>query len=328
MIEQGMEEEISIEKLKTYFKTKSDYVKAVDDLSMSVKKGQIMGLAGESGSGKSTVVTTIFRVLPSNAEVKGGKITFEGNDILSMDEKKFKKEIRWKKISWIPQVSMDSLDPLYTVKSQMMETILTHEDVSKAEAAERAYKALESVKLNPEIAEKYPHELSGGQKQRVIIAMALLLNPSLVIADEPTTALDVVTQASIVELLTKKKKEMGFSMIFVTHDLSLLATMADAVTVMYAGQLAESGNAETIFKSPEHPYTKLLLKSIPDIRKWKERKLYSIPGEPPNLENPPSGCRFRTRCPFAMEICKDKVPEPVTLKGGHVVACHLLGDRK
>ncbi len=320
--------EIAIENLKTYFRTKNGYVKAVDDFSMTVNPGEVMGLAGESGSGKSTVVTTIFRVLPVNGEVKGGNVLFEGENLLKMEEKKFKKDVRWKKISWIPQVSMDSLDPLYTVKTQMMETILAHEDVSKAEAVERVYQALSSVKLSHEIADKYPHELSGGQKQRVIIATSLLLNPRLVIADEPSTALDVVTQASIVDLLTSKKKELGFSMIFVTHDLSLLATLSDKVTIMYAGQLAESGTAEEIFRNPQHPYTQLLLKAIPDIRKWRERKLYSIPGELPNLEDPPSGCRFRTRCPFAMPICKDSVPKPTLVGKDHVVACHLVGGKK
>jgi peptide/nickel transport system ATP-binding protein len=162
----------------------------------------------------------------------------------------------------------------------------------------------------------------------VIIATSLLLNPRLVIADEPSTALDVVTQASIVDLLTTKKKELGFSMIFVTHDLSLLATLSDKVTIMYAGQLAESATAEEIFRNPQHPYTQLLLKAIPDIRKWRERKLYSIPGEPPNLEDPPSGCRFRTRCPFAMPICKDSVPKPTLVGKDHVVACHLVGGKK
>jgi len=328
MLEMSVDDELSIRGLKTYFKTKTGYVKAVDDFSMTVKKGEIMGLAGESGSGKSTIITTVFRVLPQNASVMGGNILFEGGDILKMDRKKFDKEVRWNKISWIPQVSMDSLDPLYTVKSQMAETIMVHEDVSKGEAVERTYEALESVKLNPEIADKYPHELSGGQKQRVIIAMSLLLKPNLVMADEPTTALDVVTQATIVDLLLSKKKELGFSMVFVTHDLSLLATFSDKVTVMYGGQLAESGPSESIYRNPQHPYTQLLLKSIPDIRKWKERKLYSIPGEPPDLENPPSGCRFRTRCPFAMPVCKEKVPEPVMTKEGHVVACHLIGGSK
>lgn len=314
---------LSIKGLKTYFKTKSSYVKAVDDVSFSLPKGSVLGVAGESGSGKSTIVHTIFRVLPKNAEVLSGNILFEGKDILKMDNKTFNKEIRWKKISWIPQVSMDALDPVYKIRDQMIETILAHEDVSKAEALERIYKILKSVNLSPDIIDRYPHQLSGGQKQRVIIATALLLNPEVVVADEPTTALDVITQAQIINLINNLRDSRGFSMIFVTHDLSLLADLSNYIAIMYAGKVVEIAPVNEIFKRPLHPYTQALIRAIPDIRKWTERKLHSISGEPPDLSNPPNGCKFNPRCPFAIQICKEKEPELIEISTNHFVACHL-----
>ncbi|PVU70445.1 dipeptide/oligopeptide/nickel ABC transporter ATP-binding protein [Sulfolobus sp. SCGC AB-777_L09] len=313
---------LDIKDLRTYFRTKKGYLKAVDGVSLQVPVNSIVGLAGESGSGKSTLVTTIFRVLPRNADIKGGKILFEGQDILQLGEKEFNSQIRWKKISWIPQVSMDVLDPLYKVKDQMIETILSHEDVSKAEALERIYKIIKEVNLRPEVIEKFPHELSGGQKQRVVIATALLLNPLLVIADEPTTALDVIVQAQIMNIIKKEKQERKFSMVFVSHDLALLAGISDYLAIMYGGKIVEIGKAEEIYKSPSHPYTQLLLQSIPDIRK-RNSGLKSIPGSPPDLINPPSGCRFHPRCPFAMEICKVQEPEMTKVSPTHYVACHL-----
>ncbi|MFP3202757.1 MAG: ABC transporter ATP-binding protein [Sulfolobus sp.] len=313
---------LDIKDLRTYFRTKKGYLKAVDGVSLQVPVNSIVGLAGESGSGKSTLVTTIFRVLPRNADIKGGKIFFEGQDILQLGEKEFNSQIRWKKISWIPQVSMDVLDPLYKVKDQMIETILSHDDVSKAEALERIYKIIKEVNLRPEVIEKFPHELSGGQKQRVAIAMALLLNPLLVIADEPTTALDVIVQAQIMNIIKKEKQERKFSMVFVSHDLALLAGISDYLAIMYGGKIVEIGKAEEIYKSPSHPYTQLLLQSIPDIRKRNSR-LKSIPGSPPDLINPPSGCKFHPRCPFAMEICKVQEPEMTKVSPTHYVACHL-----
>lgn len=313
---------LKIEDLKTYFKTKTGYVKAVDGVSLYVPNQMVVGLAGESGSGKSTLINTIFRVLPSNAEIKNGRIFYQDKNVLEIDEQYFNKNIRWKEISWIPQVSMDVLDPVYKVKDQMIETILAHEDVSKAEALERIYTMLKSVNLTPEILEKYPHELSGGQKQRVVIAMALVLNPKLVIADEPTTALDVIVQAQIISIIRQLKKEKNFSMLFVSHDLALLAGLSDYLAIMYAGKIVEFGKVEEVYKTPLHPYTQLLLESIPDIRK-RGSKLKSISGSPPDLLNPPTGCRFNPRCPFVMDVCKTTEPEIVKVSPTHYVACHL-----
>ena len=313
---------LRVENLKTYYRTKAGYVKAVDGVSLYVPNQAVVGVAGESGSGKSTLVNTIFKVLPSYAEVKEGRILYSGKDLTKMDEETFTRIIRWKEISWIPQVSMDALDPVYKVKDQMLETILTHQDMSKAEAMEKVYGILKAVNLGPEVLEKYPHELSGGQKQRVVIAMALLLDPKLVIADEPTTALDVIVQAQIMEILKRLKAERNLSMMFISHDLALLSAISDYIAIMYAGKIVEFGRVEEILKSPLHPYTQALLEAIPDIRN-RGKKLKSIPGTPPDLLNPPPGCRFNPRCPFVMDVCRAKEPDLVKVTGTHYVACHL-----
>ena len=313
---------LKVENLKTYYKTKAGYVKAVDGVSLYVPSQAVVGIAGESGSGKSTLVNAVFKVLPRYAEVKEGRIIYSGKDLTQMDEETFNRTIRWKEISWIPQVSMDALDPVFKVKDQMLETILTHEDLSKAEAMERIYGILKAVNLGPEVLEKYPHELSGGQKQRVVIAMALLLNPKLVIADEPTTALDVIVQAQIMEILRRLKAERNLSMIFISHDLALLSAISDYIAIMYAGKIVEFGKVEEVLKSPLHPYTQALLEAIPDIRN-RGKRLKSIPGTPPDLLNPPPGCRFSPRCPFVMDVCKTKEPELVKVTATHYVACHL-----
>ncbi|NON61312.1 ABC transporter ATP-binding protein, partial [Acidianus sp. RZ1] len=311
---------LEISSLSTYYTTKRGYLKAVDKVSLNLPKGSVLGLAGESGSGKSTIVNTIFRVLPKNAIVKEGSIMFNNEDLLKMNLNFFRKEISWKKISWIPQGSMSILDPVYTVKSQMIETINAHEDISRAEAMEIIYKSLKAVNLPDDVLNKYPHQLSGGQKQRIVIASALLLDPEIVVADEPTTALDVVVQAEIVKLIKELQKQRGFSMIFVTHDLSLLAGVSNYLAILYGGKLVELGTTEDIFKDPLHPYTQMFLKAIPDIRKWKERKLYYIPGELPDLISPPKGCIFNPRCPLAGGICKESSPGLEEVSKGHLVA--------
>ncbi|EWG06692.1 MAG: ABC transporter [Candidatus Aramenus sulfurataquae] len=318
---------LKVDSLRTYYKTKRGSVKAVDDVSLFVDRAKVLGVAGESGCGKSTLVSTIFRVLPRNAQVVSGEVKFKGQDILSMDLKTFRKTIVWKDIAYIPQASMDVLDPVYKVKDQMMETIMEHEDVSKAEAMERIYKALESVGVPPEKADMFPHELSGGQRQRVVIAMALLLNPSMVVSDEATTALDVITQAKILKMMKDLQESRKFSMMFVTHDLALLANISDSVLIMYAGKVVEFGDVEKIFRNPLHPYTRALIDAIPDLRLRKKKKLVSVPGYPPDLENPPKGCRFAPRCPIAMPICREKEPELTKVEGFHYVACHAVSRK-
>ncbi|AEB95745.1 MULTISPECIES: ABC transporter ATP-binding protein [Metallosphaera] len=327
IFEESTDNLLYVDSLKTYYKTKTGYVKAVDDVSLFLDRSKVIGVAGESGCGKSTLVTTIFRVVPKNAHIMSGSIKFKGQDILSMDIKRFRKEIVWKEIAYIPQASMDVLDPVYKVKDQMLETILTHEDVSKAEAMERIYKALENVGVPHEKADMFPYELSGGQRQRIVIAMSLLLNPSMIVSDEATTALDVITQAKILELMKSLQESRKFSMMFVTHDLSLLANVSDSIAIMYAGKLVEFGDVEKVFSNPLHPYTQLLIRAIPNIAMRKKKRLVAIPGYPPDLENPPKGCRFAPRCPLAMPICNEREPELSRAEGFHYVACHAVSKK-
>ncbi|QKR00139.1 ABC transporter ATP-binding protein [Metallosphaera tengchongensis] len=327
IFEESTDTLLQVDSLKTYYRTKTGYVKAVDDVSLFLDRAKVLGVAGESGCGKSTLVTAIFRVMPRNAQIMGGEVRFKGQNLLNMDMKTFKKTVVWKEMAYIPQASMDVLDPVYRIKDQMLETILAHEEISKAEATERIYQALENVGVPQEKAEMFPHELSGGQRQRVVIAMALLLNPSMIVSDEATTALDVITQAKIIELMKNLQETRKFSMMFVTHDLSLLANVSDSIAVMYAGKLVEFGDVEKVFSNPLHPYTQLLIKAIPDLRLRKQKKLVAIPGFPPDLEDPPKGCRFAPRCPLAMPICNEREPEFTRIEGFHYVACHAVNKK-
>jgi peptide/nickel transport system ATP-binding protein len=315
---------LEVKDLSVHFYSKTREVKALDNVFISLEKGKVLGIAGESGSGKSTLAKAIFRILPYNARILNGQIIYKNSNLLTMSENDLQKKIRWKSIAYVPQVSMNSLDPVYRVKSQMLETIFAHEDVSKAEALERIENTIKEVGLPSEILDKFPHELSGGQKQRVMIAMSMLLNPELLIADEPTTALDVIIQAQIIAMIKKIQKEKNLSMIFITHDLSLLAQISDIMAIMYAGKIVEVGKVEDIYYSPLHPYTQLLIKSVPSIKNRK-KKLVSIPGEVPDLSNPPTGCRFNPRCPLAQEICKRESPELTRVNGSHYVACFMVG---
>ncbi len=317
---------LEVKDLSVHFYSKFREVKALDNIFISLEKGKVLGIAGESGSGKSTLAKAIFRILPSNAKILNGQIIYKGSNLLNMSENDLQKKIRWKSIAYVPQVSMNSLDPVYRVKAQMLETIFAHEDVSKAEALERIENTIKDVGLPPEILDKFPHELSGGQKQRVMIAMAMLLNPEMLIADEPTTALDVIIQAQIIAMIKKIQKEKNLSMIFITHDLSLLAQVSDIMAIMYAGKIVELGKVEDIYYSPLHPYTQLLIKSIPSVKNRK-KKLVSIPGEVPDLSEPPQGCRFNPRCPLAQDICRKEVPELIRANGSHYVACFMVGGQ-
>ncbi|HLI45843.1 MAG TPA: ABC transporter ATP-binding protein [Geobacterales bacterium] len=316
---------LEIRNLKTYFFTSRGIVKAVDDVSLSLDEGQVLGLAGESGCGKSTLAYSIIRLIPPPGLTVGGKILFENTDILELDNDTFRKEYRMKKISMVFQGAMQALTPVYTVGEQLYEVFKYHMDVNYDEAKSLMEEQLKSVALDPSIMRRYPHELSGGQKQRVMIAMALLLKPKLVIADEPTTALDVIVQAQILNLLKQLQSKYGTSMILISHDLSIIAELADKVGIMYAGKLVEIAPALDIYKDPLHPYTQKLLKSIPRL-KQKVEKLEFIPGVPPDLRNPPSGCRFHPRCPYVMDICKKVEPQLVEIKPNHYVACHLYSE--
>ncbi|MDD5502131.1 MAG: ABC transporter ATP-binding protein [Candidatus Thermoplasmatota archaeon] len=317
---------LSVENLKLYFYTSRGAVRAVDGVSFEICCGQSLGIVGESGSGKSTVAFGIMNMPPAPGKIVSGKVTLDGVDIFKLPEEKLRKDIRWKKVSMVFQGAMNALNPVYTVKFQMTEPFIYHMGMkgNEPEVVERISKALESVGLKPEIMDRYPHELSGGMKQRVVIAMALLLNPALVICDEPTTALDVVVQAQIMNLLKELKRKTGIAFIFITHDLSIEAEIADDLCVMYAGKIVEKGSGMQVYKNPMHPYTQKLLAATPLLHKPVDR-LEFIPGAPPDLINPPKGCRFAPRCQYADERCKTEEPEHmIEVEPGHFIACHSV----
>ena len=309
--------------LKTHFFTTRGVVKGVDGVSFTLDKGEVLGLAGESGCGKSTLGYSLIRLVPPPGKIVGGTIDLNGMDLTSMNENTFRREIRWKRISMIFQGAMNALNPVYTIGYQMMEPFRYHTDIPEEEARERVAKQLELVGLDPKIISRYPHELSGGMKQRVMIAMSLLLHPDLVIADEPTTALDVIVQAQIINLLKSLKKRLGLSLIFITHDLSILAEISDRIAIMYAGKIVEIGDSKKVYGDPRHPYTKKLLAAIPKVHE-KVDKLEFIPGAPPNLANPPPGCRFHPRCPYATKICMEREPDKTVLEDSREVYCHNI----
>ncbi len=307
---------LKIENLRTFFESKRGVIRAVDDVSLSVNRGEFVSVVGESGCGKSTLAYSIIRLISPPGKIVGGKILFDGKNLLSLNEKEMRK-IRGMEIGMVFQDPMTSLDPLEKIGDQIVETILEHRDVTKKEALEIAKKMLEKVGLPSDRVKYYPHQLSGGQRQRVMIAMAVSLNPKLLIADEPTTALDVIVQEKIMNLLESMKKD-GRAIILITHDFALASERSDKIAVMYAGWLVEFGNAEDIVNYPLHPYSKALIESVPDI--WMDKEIKPIPGFPPDLANPPSGCRFHPRCPFADERCRKEDPPTIDLEG-RIVKC-------
>ena len=314
--------QLDVENLKVYYLVQKGSVRAVDSVSFSLKEGESLGIVGESGCGKSTLGLSLIRLVPSPGKVLDGKVKLNGKNILEIKEDEFRKEIRWKRVSMVFQWAMNALNPVYTVGYQLSEPLIYHYSFSKEKALEKALQILELVGLKKDIAKRYPHELSGGMRQRVIIAMALLLKPEILIADEPTTALDVIVQANVINLLKKLKKELGLSIILITHDLAIISEIAEKISIMYAGKIVEFGEADKIYKDPKHPYTKKLLAAVPRIK--AERKIEFITGMPPDLLNPPKGCRFNPRCPYVMDICKEKEPE-VIFENGNSVSCWLYG---
>ncbi|MHA1835044.1 MAG: ABC transporter ATP-binding protein [Candidatus Baldrarchaeia archaeon] len=314
---------LEVKNLKMYYETLRGMVRAVDDVTFSLNKGDALGLAGESGCGKTSVALTILRLLPSNARIVGGDVLFENINILEMPESELRRNIRWKKISVIFQGAMNALHPTIPIGKQIAEAILAHENVEKKEAEDRAGKLLDLVGIGAERLDRYPFELSGGMKQRTMIAMALACNPSLVIADEPTTALDVIIEAQVLKVMKELQQKLNLSMILISHDLSMIAEVCNKIAIMYAGKIVEYGDIVSIYKEPLHPYTEKLIAAFPSIL-GRKTELTSIPGFPPNLLSPPSGCRFHPRCPYAMDICKKEEPQITISKNKeHFVACHL-----
>ena len=318
---------LSIENLKMHFYTLRGWVKAVDDISLLLEPGGSLGLAGESGCGKTSAMLTLLRLLPHNGKVFGGKIVFKGTDLLQMDESQFNKEIRWKKISTVFQGAMNSLHPTIKIGDQIAEGISIHEDISKGEAMERAKKLLDLVGIGASRFDRYAHELSGGMKQRTMIAMALACNPELVVLDEPTTALDVIIAAQVLKVIKELQQKLHLSIILISHDLSMIAEVCNRVSIMYAGKVVEQGDIVPIYKEPLHPYTIKLIAAFPSVL-GRRTELSSIHGFPPDLLAPPHGCRFHPRCDFAMEICRKEEPPLISAGEDHYVACWLVGGRK
>lgn len=315
---------LDVQGLRTYFQIMRGYVRAVDGVSFQVEKGEAMGLAGESGCGKTTTALSVLKILPSNGRIVAGKITFDNTDITGFNEEEMREKIRWKGISLVFQGAMNAMNPVQRVGDQIVEAILLHEpDVERDEAKERSRKLLELVGINPGRVDNYPHEFSGGMRQRAMIAMALASNPQMVIADEPGTALDVIVAAQVLKLLKELKEKLNLSMILITHDLSIIAEVCERSSIMYAGKVAEYGDVVSIFKEPLHPYTQGLIGAFPNIKDPERVRMHSIPGSPPDLLHPPTGCRFHPRCPYAMDICKKVDPELTSAGKMHSVACHL-----
>ncbi|MGI5173793.1 ABC transporter ATP-binding protein [Treponema sp. OMZ 840] len=321
---------LQVKDLRTYFNTDEGVVKAVDGITFDLRKGETMGIVGESGSGKSVTNLSIMNLIPNPpGKIMGGEVFFHGEDLLKLSEKQIQ-NIRGNKISMIFQDPMSSLNPFLRISTQMVETIMLHQKLDKKAAK---IKAIEMLKLAgipaPEKRiDNYPHQFSGGMRQRVMIAMGLSCNPEILIADEPTSALDVTIQAQILELMQDLSRRLGTAVIMITHSLGVVAGMCDTICVMYAGRVVERGKTEDIFKEPKHPYTRGLIQSVPRLDKENAERLYSIPGQPPNVIDLPPCCPFFPRCSSTMDVCKKKYPPLKDFGNGHCTSCWLYADEK
>lgn len=314
---------LRVENLRVEYLTAKGPVVAVDDVSFALAPGEVFGLAGESGSGKSTAAHAILRVLNPPAVITGGNVAFRGRDVFAMDDRELE-QFRWRDVSMVFQSAMNALNPVMTIGDQIADTIHAHERVGRGEAMERAADLLATVGIESNRIRSYPHELSGGMRQRAVIAIALALNPPLMIMDEPTTALDVVVQQEIMSQIAELKERLGFSILFITHDLSLMVEFSTRIAIMYAGQIVEQAPARELFDDPLHPYTRGLMASFPALS-GERRRLTGIPGSPPDMLRPPAGCRFHPRCQLVQPMHTRVVPRLFEAKPGHYVACHLYG---
>ncbi len=319
---------LSVHDLTMHYTTRKGEVSAVDNVSFDLAKGQSLGLVGESGCGKTSIAFALMRLLPENGVIKDGYIMLGGKDIVAMDYADLLK-VRWRKIAMVFQAAMNALNPVYTVGQQITEALELHlSNISPTQARERIAILFELVGLDPVLMDRYPHEFSGGMRQRAVIAMALSCSPDIIIADEPTTALDVIVQDRILKRIRELQRELNMAMIYISHDIAVIAEVSDRIGVMYAGRMAEMAESVDIFEHPLHPYTYALMGAFPSI-KGKRRDLKTLPGEPPDLLDPPSGCRFHPRCPYATEVCREKQPDFMPVNGaarsdlthGHYVAC-------
>jgi peptide/nickel transport system ATP-binding protein len=312
---------LEVNDLVMNYETKGGMVSAVEDVSFTLPKGHSLGLVGESGCGKTSVALTLIQLAANNARILGGEIKLDGENLLDLDPESMRKR-RWNDISMVFQGAMNSWNPVYTVGEQIREAMDLHwkPRPTAAQARARTEELFELVGLNPSMIDRYPHEFSGGMKQRAVIAMALSCDPKLIIADEPTTALDVIVQEQILEELRMVQRDLGMSIIYISHDIAVIAEITDLMGVMYAGKLVEFGNTADIFARPRHPYAWLILSSTPSIT-GPRRQLAPLKGEPPNLLDPPTGCRFHPRCPFATQKCVDEEPPMEEIEPGHSLAC-------
>jgi peptide/nickel transport system ATP-binding protein len=313
---------LEVHSLSVQYIKREANIRAVDDVTLSVQKGETLGIVGESGCGKSTLGLALIRLVPYPGLIVGGRINLDGSDLRSLTENDMRK-IRGKRIGFIFQDPMTSLNPVKKISDHFLEMIRTHEkDVDKKEALDRASKMLETLGILPERISDYPHLFSGGMRQRVMIGLALALNPEFVIADEPTTALDVIVEAQILELLKHLKETLNITLMLITHNIGIIAQTAERVAVMYAGRLAEVSPTLSIFAEPLHPYTQALLRAVPNVAK-SGRILSSIPGSPPDLSSPPPGCLYNPRCPHVFDRCRREMPQLIDVGNGRSVACFL-----
>ena len=309
---------LQVQNLTMSYSTRQGEVRAVDDVSFSVEKGQALGLVGESGCGKSSIALTLLKILPENASIRGGRILLEGEDIVPLSEDEMR-AYRWARVSMVFQAAMNSLDPVYRVGEQIVEALEQHVRSAPEESLERVRELYDLVSLDPALIRRYPHEYSGGMKQRAIIAMALACEPYLIIADEPTTALDVIVQDHILREMKKVQRDMDMALIYISHDMAVIAEVSDVVGVMYAGRIVEFGDTYGVFNNPIHPYTRALMSAFPSVS-GEKRELTTLQGEPPDLLSPPMGCRFHPRCEFATAECATTEP-PIVRVGEHWAAC-------
>ncbi len=315
-----MEPILKVEDLRLYFRTTKGIVQAVDGVSFELAPRTAMVIVGESGCGKSSLAKAILRLLPRNTHTYSGKVFLDGMDVMELSDEQFRREVRWKKISYVAQAAMNSLNPVIKVGNQVAEPLFVHGKFTKEEALNRVVEAFQIVGVPVDFVDRYPFELSGGMRQRVVIAMALITNPRLVILDEPTSALDVLTQANIMNSLKRIREDFELTYILITHDISTSSELALDAMVMYAGQIVELGKAGHFYLEPLHPYSQKLMASVPTLREDKE--LEFIPGQPPSLINPPTGCRFAPRCPRRFSACEQE-PPMVEYKDGRKIKCHL-----
>ncbi len=310
---------LQVKDLTMHYQTRQGTVKAVDGISFELARGEVLGLVGESGCGKTSIAVTLMKLLPDNALILKGQVLLDGQDLMTMDDTTLRK-YRWRRISMIFQAAMNSLNPVHRVGDQIVEAIEAHDMAATLkEAQETVDRLFRLVGLDPRLTDRYPHEFSGGMRQRAVIAMALACQPDVIVADEPTTALDVIVQDRILRQIKEIQTDLNMSMIYITHDIAVVAEVTDRIGVMYAGKLVELGNTADVFERPIHPYTKALLSVFPSIR-GEKRPLTTLGGEPPNLVNPPTGCRFHPRCPYATAICQQEEP-PIVVRDGHWAAC-------